>query len=183
MPHSSQPVYTIAVLLGTLLAPVFLWGAGTDSLFKARRFLVDSTPAGADVFVIGGKLGKTPIRLSERDIYPNWYPDEQAHLYGMVILRKAGCSEFSKRLTLDDIGKGIQVQLDCSQDDAPAKQAPPAVDAQQAPMESGAAEEPAQPATMQRRLRQLRVLQELLDDGFITGEQERNIRKRVLNAP
>ena len=103
MLHSSQRVYTIVVLLGALLTPVSLWGADSDSLFKARRFLVDSTPAGADVFVIGGKLGKTPIRLSERDIYPNWYPDEQAHLYGIIILRKTGCNEFSKRLTLDDI--------------------------------------------------------------------------------
>ena len=184
MLHSSQPVYTIVVLLGALLAPVSLWGADSDSLFKARRFLVDSTPAGADVFVIGGKLGKTPIRLSERDIYPNWYPDEQAHLYGMIILRKTGCNEFSKRLTLDDIGKGVQVRLDCSQDAASAEQAPPAVNAQQTPpMGSGATGQSNRPATMQRRLLQLKVLQELLDDGLITEEEERTIRKRILNAP
>ena len=183
MLHSSQPVYTIVVLLGALLAPVSLWGAGSDSLFKARRFQVDSTPAGADVFVIGGKLGKTPIRLSERDIYPNWYPDEQAHLYGMIILRKTGCNEFSKRLTLDDIDKGVQVQLDCNQDAASAEQTPPAVNAQQTPMESGATGQSAHPATTQRRLRQLKVLQELLDDSLITEEEERTIRRRILNTP
>jgi hypothetical protein len=136
MLHSRQPTYTIVVLLGALLAPVSLWGADSDSLFKARHFLVESTPDGADVFVIGGKLGKTPIRLSERDIYPNWYPDEQAHLYGMVILRKTGCNEFSKRLTLDDIGKGVQVRLDCNQDAAPADQMSTATHKQQAQLDS-----------------------------------------------
>ena len=183
MPHSSRPVFTTAVLLGAWLAPVSLWGADTDSHFKARRFQVESTPAGADVFVIGGKLGKTPLRLSERDIYPNWYPDDQAHLYGMVILRKAGCADYSKRLTLDDIGKGVQVQLDCYQDAAPAEQVPPAVHAQQAPPESAATGQSTRPAMMQRRLRQLKVLQELLDDALITEEEERTIRKRILNAP
>jgi hypothetical protein len=183
MLHSSQPVYAIVVLLGAFLAPVSLWGADSDSLFKARRFLVDSTPAGADVFVIGGKLGKTPVRLSERDIYPNWYPDDQAHLYGMIILRKAGCTDYSKRLTLDDIGKGVQVWLDCNQNATPAEQTPPAVNAHQTPMENGATGQSTPPAAMKRRLRQLRVLQELLDDGLITEEEERSIRKRILNAP
>jgi hypothetical protein len=183
MLHSSRPVFTTAVLLGAWLAPVSLWGADTDSHFKARRFQVESTPAGADVFVIGGKLGKTPLRLSERDIYPNWYPDDQAYLYGVVILRKAGCADYSKRLTLDDIGKGIQVQLDCSQDVAPAEHVPLAVHAQQAPPVSTVSGQSISTAIMQRRLRQLKVLQELLDDDFITEEEERTIRKRILNAP
>lgn len=183
MPHSSHPVFTAAVLLSAWLAPVSLWGADTDRHFKARRFQVESTPVGADVFVIGGKLGKTPLRLSERDIYPNWYPDDQAHLYGMVILRKAGCDDYSKRLTLDDIGKGVQVQLDCNQDAAPAEQAPKAVHAQQAPLESAPTGRSISAVIMQRRLRQLKVLQELLDDGLITDEEERTIRKRILNAP
>lgn len=174
MLHSSRPAFTVAVLLGAWLAPVSLWGADTYSHFNARRFQVESTPAGADVFVIGGKLGKTPLRLSERDIYPNWYPDDQAHLYGMVILRKAGCADYSKRLTLDDIGKGVQVQLDCSQDAAPAEQVPP---------ESAVSGQSISTAIMQRRLRQLKVLQELLDDDLITEEEERTIRKRILNAP
>jgi hypothetical protein len=176
-------------MLGTLLAPVVLWGADADSAFKAKRFLVESTPAGADVFVIGGRIGKTPLSLSERDIYPNWYPDDQSHLYGMIILRKAGCNEFSKRLTLDDIGKGVLVQLDCDQDTATEEQAEQVeqveiiIPEQQATLKSGATGQSTPAETMQRRLRQLKVMQELLDEGLVTEEEERTIRKRILNAP
>ncbi|MDH5470509.1 MAG: hypothetical protein OEX75_07950, partial [Gammaproteobacteria bacterium] len=66
MLHSSRPVFAAAVLLGACSAPALLWGADADSSFKARRFEVESTPGGADVFVIGGRLGKTPLVLSER---------------------------------------------------------------------------------------------------------------------
>jgi hypothetical protein len=184
MLHSSHPFFRGVTLLAALLVPVSLWGAGSDSSFKARRFLVESTPAGADVFVIGGKRGKTPLSLSERDIYPNWYPDDQSHLYGVIILRKAGCDDFTKRITLDDIGKGINAQLDCSQDATPAeRRLPPAAHTQQAPPESAAPVQSMHATAMQRRLRQLKVLQELLDDGLISEEEERTIRKRILNAP
>ena len=184
MLHSSQPEFRIFVLLGALLAPFPMWGADSDSSFRARHFLVESTPSGADVFVIGGKLGKTPLSLSERDIYPNWYPDDQAHLYGMIVLRKAGCDDFTKRLTLDDIAKGVNAQLDCNQGAIPAERLlPPAAHTQQVPPESAAPGQPLHAAAMQRRLRQLKVLQELLDDGLISEEEERTIRKRILNAP
>lgn len=183
MLHSSQPVFRMAVLLGALAAPVSLWGADSDNSYRAKRFLVESTPGGADVFTIGGRIGKTPLSLSERDIYPNWYPDDQAHLYGMVILRKAGCNDYSKRLTLDDIGKGIMAQLDCNEAALPAKAGPETLHTQEAPHESTATGQSTHAATMQRRLRQLKVLQELLDDGLITDEEERTIRKRILNAP
>lgn len=183
MRHSSQPVKAIAVLLGVLLAPAAVCRADADSLFKARRFLVDSTPPGADVFAIGGRLGSTPMSLSERDVYPNWYPDDLAHLYGVLILRKAGCEDYSKRLTLDDIGKGIQVQLDCTRDAVPAEQSSQAGPVEEVSPENADTGSSASAAMMQRRLHQLKVLQELLDDRLITEEEERAIRKRVLNAP
>jgi len=183
MLHSSRPVLAAAVLLGACSAPALLWGADADSSFKARRFEVESTPGGADVFVIGGRLGKTPLVLSERDIYPNWYPDDQAHLYGMIVIKKAGCADYSRRLTLDDIGKGVHARLDCGQDVAPVEQVSPAIHARQPPTENAASGQSGSAAIMQRRLRQLKVLQELLDDGLMTADEERTIRKRILDAP
>jgi len=175
-----------AGLLAALLVAAGTPAAESDALFKPRRFMVESTPEGADVFVIGGRRGRTPLSLSERDIYPNWYPDDQAHLYGMVILRKAGCAEYSRRLSLDDIKSGLQAQLDCHQQAVPAEPAavPPAAATASGPGPEPEVSAPASSAAlMQRRLLQLKVLQELLDDGLITETEERTIRRRILAAP
>ncbi len=161
--------------------------ADSENLSRTRHFLVDSAPAGASVLVMGKKLGETPSRLSERDIYPNWYPDASAHLYGTVTLRKTGCDEASKRLTLDDIDSGVFIQLECNQDAKPAES--PLANANttkklldsSAKNDSSAKKPVAHPEVLQRRLNQLKVLQELLDDELITAEEERTIRRRVLN--
>lgn len=174
-----------ALALAALLAmPGLLRAADPGDSFKARRFRVDSVPGGAEVFVIGGRVGITPLTLSERDIYPNWYPDAQADLYGMIMLRKAGCAEYSRRVGLDDIEAGIEARLDCGQD-AGAGTPLPAADPPPVAAPPAAADAGTLPAAaaMERRLRQLKVLQELFEDGLITGQEERSIRKRILAAP
>lgn len=171
-----------AGLLAAVLAlPGPLPAAEPDDEFRPRRFRVDSVPGGAEVFTIGGRVGTTPLTLSERDIYPNWYPDAQAQLYGMIVLRKAGCAEYTRRVGREDIARGIEAQLDCGQDEVvpltpPAAEPAPAVPA-------AAATTSASAAILQRRLRQLQVLQEMLEDGLVTEQEERTIRKRILAAP
>ena len=173
----------LLVLITALAIPELLQAADPRESFKPRRFRVDSVPGGAEVFVIGELIGTTPLTLSERDIYPNWYPDEQAHLYGMVVLRKAGCAEHARRIGLDDIEAGIEVRLDCGRH-AVAEVQPPV--SEPAPAAAPAADTemtPAAAATLQRRLRQLQVLQELFEDGLVTEAEERTIRKRILDVP
>jgi hypothetical protein len=166
------------MLAAVLQVPGPLPAAGAGEPFRPSRFRVDSIPGGAEVYTIGGRVGTTPLTLSERDIYPNWYPDGQAHLYGVVVLRKAGCAEYTRRVGRNDIGTGIEARLACGQD-VPAREATPA----QAPVIAApAAATAAGVTTPQRRLHQLQVLQELLEDGLVTEQEERTIRKRILDA-
>jgi hypothetical protein len=167
------------MLAAALLVPGPLPAAGTDEPFRPSRFRVDSIPGGAEVYTIGGRAGTTPLTLSERDIYPNWYPDGQAHLYGVIVLRKAGCTEYTRRVGRDDIGAGIEARLACGPDASAQEATPARTPAAAAP----AAATGAGMATPQRRLRQLQVLQELFEDGLVTEQEERTIRKRILDAP
>jgi len=132
-----SPRARIAGLLGALLA---LSAAADDP--GGRQLRIESDPPGAEVLLIGGIAGRTPLSVGERAIYPNDYSDEQAPLYGLVTLRRAGCATHVQRVTLDDIEHGMRV-----------------------------------------RLRQLQVLQELLDEGLMSAAEEQRIRRALLRSP
>ncbi|MGN6329952.1 MAG: hypothetical protein ACTHL5_13580 [Rhodanobacter sp.] len=138
---------------------------------------IESTPSAAEVELIGGKAGTTPLTVSERDIYPNSYPDARAALYGMVTLRHAGCEPLQHRVTLDDLKQDLHLRLDC----VAARTAPVP---RPAPTSAPTAAQPlASPQTLpQRRLRQLQVLQELLDEGLISPAEEQRVRRRILQS-
>lgn len=138
---------------------------------------IESTPPAAEVELIGGKAGSTPLTVSERDIYPNNYPDARAALYGTVTLRHAGCEPLQHRVTLDDLKQDLHLRLDC----VAAKVTPAA-----RPTATSTATVPS-PTTSprdlpQRRLRQLQVLQELLDEGLISPAEEQRVRRRILQS-
>lgn len=138
---------------------------------------IESTPSAAEVELIGGKAGVTPLTVNERDIYPNSYPDARAALYGTVTLRHAGCEPVRHRVTLDDLKQDLHLRLECTA--APAAQAPSTTPA---PV-STPSTEPAPALTMpQRQLRQLQVLQELLDEGLISPAEEQRVRRRILQS-
>ena len=159
----------------------------------AERFRVDSQPPGAQVFTISGPAGTTPLSLSERDIYPNRYAPEDIDLYGMLILRRDGCRDVRHRVTRRDVAEGVHLRLECDTAAAAAPVARPAAGADAAAARPGpppAAAPPSVPATTdaeaespaQRRLRQLRVIQELHDEGLLSDAEERDIRRRILEA-
>lgn len=148
-----------------------------------RHFKVASEPEGADVYVITGKVGTTPLFVSERDIYPNRYPKEKQDLYGRVVIRKAGCAEFSKRVTRDDIRHGLTAHLQCKTEPTRAEASSPSEGVGQPPVQHETSDTPDSSETpAQRRLRQLRVIEELSEEGLLEPEQARKIRRRILQA-
>ncbi len=137
---------------------------------------IESIPSSAKVELIGGIAGSTPLTVSERDIYPNTYPDARADLYGTVTLHHPGCEPLRHRVTLSDLKQDLHLRLDCV---ASATQAGAPPDAAAKP--ATAQVPPTSPESIpQRRLRQLQVLQELLDEGLISPVEEQRVRRRIL---
>ena len=168
----------IAALLGMLLAAP---GQADDP--GLRRLRIESEPPGAEVLLIGGSAGRTPLSVGERAIYPNDYSDEQAPLYGLVTLRRAGCATHVQRVTLDDIERGMHVTLDCDPAAAMAASAGTSSPAAGATAAAHASVPAASESVPQRRLRQLQVLQELLDEGLMSAAEEQRIRRELLRSP
>lgn len=163
------------------------WNASVGAIDGAgiRSFTVESEPSGAEVVTIKGHQGTTPLTLDERDIYPNSYPPEKTDQYGMVTLRKSGCREMNIRPSDSDIANGLSLELDCgraasagSNEARSGNTAGSVPQAEQAESNSRESD-----AVASKKLEQLRFLQELLDDGLITAEEEATIRKRILEQP
>lgn len=139
---------------------------------------IRSTPSAAEVELIGGLAGMTPLAIHERAIYPNDYPDARADLYGVVVLSHPGCEPLRHRVTRGDLERGLDLHLACD-----AAVAPPTIAAAQPGAQPAAPVAPTGHATVpQRRLRQLQVLQELLDEGLITPAEEQRVRRRILEG-
>lgn len=150
----------------------------------ASSLRIESTPPGAEVFLIGGRSGQTPLEISEREIYPNDYPDDQAYLYGTVTLRHAGCTPRVHRVTLEDIELGLHITLDCEDETLSAGASTHSGTlVTPASLDSGTTPPTESESLYQRRLRQLQVLQELLDEGLMSADEERRIRRRLLEMP
>lgn len=173
----SEPACLRPSAAGALLLAALAVLPAESAGLTLRSLRIESTPPGAEVMLIGGTAGRTPLTVGERDIYPNDYPDKLAHLYGTVTLRRDGCETVVHRVTLDDIERGLNVAMKCGGPAAASSAAnlAPArrVDAQSPPPDAAAA----------RRLRQLQVLQELLDDGLLSPAEEQRIRRRLLDGP
>jgi PEGA domain len=137
------------------------------SLFPSaedKPIRIDSDPSGAEVYVMGEKVGVTPLAIRRKDVFPVTYPKEKELLYGKVILKKQGCLDFPKTVNPKIIDAGLHAQLECG-DMAPAS--PPA-----------AREAPRLNATIEQRLEKIK---ELLNKGLITEEEAKKARASVLN--
>ena len=163
----SEPALALILALG-----VASLSAHAASL-QIRQLRIESDPSGAEVHGIGGLLGTTPLSIPERAIYPNDFPDERLPWYGVVELRHPGCRPLRHRVTLKDVTQGLHLRLQCTDTGMPAPPARP----ESAP---GAKQATRRTDPYRRRLRQLKVLQELLEDGLISAEEEANIRRRIL---
>lgn len=139
---------------------------------------LETNPPGATVVTLGRLLGKTPLRVEERDIFPLIYPREMEPIYGKVRFKLKGCEEVSRRVTPEDIAAGIKIDLECG-DTATRRTA--------ASDESGthfdpAVDTPLYSGSNNVKVRLLRV-KDLLEEGLITEQEAQAIRKRILEDP
>ncbi|MEZ4332131.1 MAG: PEGA domain-containing protein [Myxococcota bacterium] len=74
---------------------------------------VDSRPSGADVFVMGQRVGRTPVDVEDRLVFPVHYPSSLAALYGRIVLERPGCDRIVRTVGLSAANEGLVVDLDC----------------------------------------------------------------------
>lgn len=150
-----------------------LLAAGCSSMDGANNFFpaagnnpikIESDPPGADVYVMGEKVGITPLKISHSDVFPNIYPKEKVSVYGRVTLKKAGCSDFTRTVNAEISNAGLRAQLDCG-----VMNPSPSRTSGDAPRTSESAEQ------------RLEKIKELLNKGLITEEEAKKAREHIIN--
>lgn len=140
---------------------------------------VETTPPGAEVWIMGKREGVSPGTFPSSLIFPRQYKQEDIGLYGRVRLVKEGCESVMLPVSTQALGSRMRVKLNCAAPAPVVAQPAPVMAlpaAQQAPL---AAPAPALPTTAKERLLRL---EELRRDGLISEEEYQALRKRVLDT-
>ena len=157
-----------------LLMPLLL-AAGCSSTDGGRDLIqmesagnnpinIESEPSGAEVFVMGESVGVTPLKIYTKDVFPITYPKEKESLYGKVTLKKGGCSDFTKTVSMKVTNVGLHAQLVC---------------ANMIPVSPQTSKDvPRVNESVEQRLEKIR---DLLNKGLITDEEAKKARERVLS--
>lgn len=118
---------------------------------------IASEPSGAAVYVMGEKIGETPIAISHRDVFPNIYPHGKESVYGRITLKKEGCADLTRTVSSEISSAGLSAKLDC-----------------------GASAPTATPRGNETVEQRLNKIKELLGKGLISEEEAKQARMRVL---
>jgi PEGA domain len=140
---------------------------GVSNLFPAagdNPIKIESDPSGAEVYVMGEKVGVTPIQIRHKDVFPNIYPNEKVSVYGRITLKKAGCSDFTRTVSAEISNAGLRAQLDCGD----MKPASPSI----------SRDVPRSSETIEQRLDKIK---DLLNKGLISEEEAKKAREHILN--
>lgn len=166
-----------ALALFNLLLVAGCSSDGMSGLFPSagdRPFKIESEPSGAEVYVMGKNIGVTPLSISPGDVFPNIYPREKESVYGRVILKKAGCADFTRTVSAEISNAGLRAKLDCGD----ANPLPPMNSPPQAPSPTPSGSVPRGSETVEQRLDKIR---DLLGKGLISEEEAKKTRERILN--
>jgi hypothetical protein len=140
---------------------------GPGNLFPAAGndpIRIESVPSGAEVYVMGEKVGVTPLQINHKDVFPNTYPRDKESVYGRITLKKEGCADITRTVSAEISNAGLHAQLDCG-DLNPAS-----------PSTTNNA--PRTNETVEQRLDKIK---DLLNKGLITEDEAKTARARILN--
>ena len=156
------------------LALVVLAIQACSSGVKSTEPNVTSTPSGAVVYSGQQKLGITPLRVDLPEAFPaRWGNGFTFQASGLLIMKRAGCEDYTLRVSDAIISKPIHAKLKCDKNYvAPA----------QSPMHMPAAS-PARKMNkknMSKIEKRLSELKGLFKKGVITQDEYNATRKRIL---
>jgi len=152
---SSTLIISLSACAGNSLAPK-----------NNDKISVKSEPSGASVYVMGEKVGLTPLSVDVDNIYPVTYSQDEQEFYGKIILKHEGCSDKTVKVSTGMVSGGLKTNLDCVKDEAPEEllQVQPQVPTGK---------------SVKQRLQELQVLK---DEGLISEHEYQDIRSRILKS-
>jgi hypothetical protein len=164
--HSEKALAVFTLLLAAGCSSNDSVGKNVRNLFPSATdtIKIESEPSGAEIYVMGEKVGVTPLKISPKDVFPNTYPKEKESLYGRVTLKKAGCSDFTRSVSTEISNAGLRAQLECVE--------------MNPTLTRTSRDAPRNNETVEQRLDKVK---DFLNKGLITEEEAKKARERILN--
>ncbi len=176
--RSGKALALFPLLLAAGCSTVDSVGSDIGHMFSSSSdspIRIESDPEGADVYVMGEKVGVTPLKLGQRAVFPNTYPKDKESLYGQVTLKKAGCSDYTKSVNAKIVDVGLKAKLECGASSSPSASSSSGSEVREIREVRSA---PRLSETVEQRLEHIK---ELLDKGLITSDEARKAREHVIN--
>jgi len=87
--------------------------SGGQFLYKGNTLKIETDPPGATLYILGKPIGKTPITITDTQLYPPAFDRKFKHLYGFVEIRMEKCETTTYRVEPRDFSKGLFLKLKC----------------------------------------------------------------------
>jgi len=152
-------VFLSAILTCFVFLPGCAWTKSNPDMIS-----VESDPPGATVYAMEKSLGVTPLEVRQRDVFPPTYRPDQEPLYGLIVIRHAGCRDYTRHADVDAYRSGIKAKLECGE---------------HKPADTLRAPQKDETPSIEKRLL---LLKELQDKGLITEDEAKASRKRILEG-
>ena len=155
------------LLFNLLLTTACSSKGGVSNLFPSagdNPIRIESDPPAAEVYVMGEKIGVTPLQIRHKDVFPNIYPKEKESVYGRVLLKKAGCLDFIRTVSTEISDVGLHARLDCG--------------GMTLSMPGVSGDKLRSSDSIEQRLNKIK---DLLNKGLITEEEAKKAREHVIN--
>jgi hypothetical protein len=171
------------LLVGLLFSSLLLLqGCGSR-----KPITISSQPEGADIIADGRNIGKTPMEISQDDIFPPRWHGTSYMVKGKLELKKAGCEPVSMNIDDMKLSKNINADLKCRPGTASTPAASEPAVAQPQPKEpangnTSIVTQPVKPKTTDAIEQRLNRLKELRDRGVISAKEYAVQRKRILDS-
>ena len=85
----------------------------SNLIYKTLDLRIESDPSEAAVFILGKKMGITPLAIKQTQLYPAGYDFKYQNQYGCIEVKKEGCETIIYRVRSVDFKKGLIIKLKC----------------------------------------------------------------------
>ncbi|MES9832674.1 MAG: PEGA domain-containing protein [Candidatus Thiodiazotropha sp. DIVDIV] len=76
---------------------------------------IETIPSGATVYIMEKAVGKTPMEITQSQLYPTAYDVSKKDHYGNITIRKAECEDYTQRVKYQEFSKGLKIELACGE--------------------------------------------------------------------
>lgn len=149
-----------------------LFGCSMSTTKQANVADVTSNPAGATVYANGLILGETPLQHALYEAFPASWSGGTYQARGVLTLKKAGCEEYTLKISDYILSQPIHADLKCSPTST--------TQTKNNNTENSAILSTAKPVqnTIEKRISELEAL---YNKGVITKDEYEKNRARILN--